>query len=158
MNVFFTNKCNIILLLLIVFMSVLNAQQEPQRLEYRYLTLTDSYQVSNTDGNRQFDIVIPATYNSKEVTHIGSQGFRYGQLTSIFLPHTIRTIYDYAFANNARLSSITIPAGVIYIEPGILINNPGLRTLVYNHKDVGDHFEQQGHQQPSNQPTRIQGD
>lgn len=53
------------------------------------------------------DVEIPAVYNNYEVTAIGNSVFSRSDITSVVMPDTIKTIYDYAFFACHNLKSVT---------------------------------------------------
>ena len=62
-------------------------------------------------------LVIPATYNDKPVTQIGSNAFRdCSELTSITIPDTVNDIGEQAFVHCRSLVSVNIPDAVTAIK------------------------------------------
>lgn len=64
------------------------------------------------------EIEIPDTHNGLPVTEIAKGGFRYGQLTAITIPNTVKKIGIAAFVNLQGLTEIFIPDSVESIENG----------------------------------------
>ncbi len=71
-------------------------------------------------GNEQWvsgNVVIPASYNGKPVTEIGSRAFRRCDgLTSITIPSSVTSMGNYAFENCRNLRSVTFAAGSAIIS------------------------------------------
>ena len=77
------------------------------------------------------EIVIPSTYNGKNVTSIGSEAFRGCEgLTSIVIPDSVTSIGGSAFYNCSGLTSIVIPDSVISIDNSAFYNCSGLTSIV----------------------------
>ena len=76
------------------------------------------YAIGNDFGvlNGDFELNIPAEYEGKPVTAIGSEAFRYiSSLTKVVIPEGVTSIGDAAFENCEGLVSVTIPASVTSI-------------------------------------------
>ena len=80
---------------------------------------TASYSVTGIGTCTDEDIEIPATYDGKPVTSIGSQAFYncFG-LTSVTIPDSVTSIGASAFSGCRGLTSVTIPNGVTSIGAG----------------------------------------
>lgn len=81
-------------------------------------TLLDNgtYSVKANNKDLAGSLTIPATYNGKNVTSIGSEAFRncYG-LTSVEIPDSVTEISGLAFDGCHALNSVNIPNSVTYI-------------------------------------------
>ena len=79
-----------------------------------YTMLDDNtYEVSVGTATNTEVIVIPATYNEKEVTRIGNDAFETcGNLMYLIIPNSIINIGDWAFRDCSNLTSIVIGSGV----------------------------------------------
>jgi len=104
---------------------------------YSYLTFKlnsdGTYYVANVKDmvNLPVNLVIPATYNGKAVTAIGSNAFlNCITLESVEIPKGITTINSYAFNGCTSLTSIEIPNGVTKIDQGVFNNCKGLTNIV----------------------------
>ena len=73
----------------------------------------ESYSVSDCNYYASGELVIPATYNGKPVTSIGSSAFeRCTSLTSVTIGNGVTTIGSSAFEECTSLTSVTIGNGV----------------------------------------------
>ena len=124
----------------------------------KFLTFTpndagNGYIVSDCDTAATGELVIPATYNGKPVTGIGSGAFSYctgltsitipdsvsriGQsafsgctgLTGITFPDSVTSIGEWAFCDCTSLTSITIPDSVTAISDYAFYNCTGLTSI-----------------------------
>lgn len=73
-------------------------------VDYKWFKDCDSYMYT--------DVVIPPFYKDKEVTSIGDKAFWEGDVTSVKMYWTIKSIGDCAFWSCRNLTSIEIPEGV----------------------------------------------
>ena len=87
--------------------------QVTEGLEYRDNGM--GYMVTGIGTASSSNIVIPATYNGKQVMYIGDSAFENcSNLTSITIPDCVVSIGHSAFKYCSNLTSVTIPDGVIY--------------------------------------------
>jgi|GEM_PF-2295788 len=89
------------------------------------------YQVSvgTAADNGATEIVIPAVYNGLLVTKIANEGFRAVNndatftsainITSVFIPTTVKSIGQYAFFGCGALKSVNIPSGITVLEEAV---------------------------------------
>ncbi len=54
--------------------------------------------------------------------------------TSFVIPSTVKKVWSYAFNKNSNITSITIPAGVVYIGGGAF-DNSNIQTLTFKNKE-----------------------
>ena len=85
------------------------------RCDYEYYTegitfdknlATDTYSVASINVSDVHDVVIPSRYNGKLVTDVLGYVVRSGEVTSITLPKSIKSIQHYAFYNCISLTNI----------------------------------------------------
>ena len=87
-------------------------------LEYT-LSSDGTYAVSGFGTCQDTNVIIPATYNGKPVTSIGSSAFRNClPLTSIEIPNSVTSIGVSAFRDCTNIVSIEIPNSVTSIGNG----------------------------------------
>ena len=68
--------------------------------------------------------------NTYKVTKIGTEAFHNNEnLTSIFIPNTVKYIGTYAFANCCMLTRITLPSDITRIEKGTFQNCTAIKSL-----------------------------
>ena len=101
-------------------------------LMLKFDTLEDgTLQVSLKDDYKSLAryIVIPSTFEGKTVTTIAEKGFDGASLVEIYLPETIDTIGEAAFASSIKLAKVNIPNGVDEIKPHTFYNCPNLNSI-----------------------------
>lgn len=80
--------------------------------ELSYIADPEGYQRYIVDGIGDFKgshLIIPETYNGWPVTKISANAFsNCSQLKSVVIPHTVKTIGDYAFSNCKKLTSAEV--------------------------------------------------
>jgi len=85
-----------------------------------FTSLGNAYSVSKGTATAA-EVVIPAFYEGKPVTHIETNGFsNYTNMTGISIPTSVTSIGNYAFNNNVNLTSIAIPNSVTNIGSSVL--------------------------------------
>jgi len=89
-------------------------------LAYTLINGDTEYSVAKGTADTTGTVVIPATYNGKNVTAIDVNAF-YGctGLTSIVIPQTVTTIGNQAFMGCTGLTSAVIPEGVTDLSTGL---------------------------------------
>lgn len=89
-----------------------------------------AYEVSKGIGTPDSDLIIPANYNGKPVTHIADDAFRACTgLSSVTIPSGVTSIGDNAFWGCSSLSSITIPASVSSIGERVFVGCDGIDSI-----------------------------
>ena len=102
-----------------------------QGVIYRFDDKTETYTVTNHEGDFNVNLVIPATIYDYPVTKIGEEALAWCELESIVLPEGIETLENYAMAG-CNLKSIIIPASVtnMHLDGGNPISdNAGLKYI-----------------------------
>lgn len=97
-------------------------------LEFK-LTEDDYYEVTGMGTCSDKHVVIPDTYNGKQVSAIGNSAFWGETIESVYIPETIWVIEDYAFRNCTSLTAIEIPENVMQMGVGILKDCTSLKEL-----------------------------
>ncbi len=118
-----------------IYTAVYGQVAEPVSDYLLYTELSDgTYSVkANPEADLPEAIAIPATYEDKAVTVIEENAFlNCASVTSISLPHGIKTIGDKAFSGCSGLSDFAIPASVISIGNKIFDSCGNLKTVYYN--------------------------
>ena len=93
----------------------------------------ESYSVTDCNTNATGTLTIPATYNGKPVTAIGSSAFEYcSSLTGITVSNGITSIGYSAFYNCSSLTSIQIPNSIISIARSAFANCHNLTYHTYD--------------------------
>ena len=64
-------------------------------------------------------VVIPSKIEEKDVTCIGRGSFRNIDITSVFVPSTVKIIYDVAFADCKNLEKVVLSEGLERIYSGV---------------------------------------
>lgn len=72
------------------------------------------------------DVTIPSEINGRTVSTIGNEAFAKqnltAPLTSVVIPDSITTIYNYAFAFNDTLTEITLPDSITWIGSSVFVD------------------------------------
>jgi len=122
---FFSNFFKIEIVIIVAIAIPLIAFYNPRILYYKY---GDGYGVFKvTRGHRQ--VVIPDTYNGKNVIAIGEKAFANTKVTNVELPQNLETIKSKAFYKCSSLSSIIIPEGVTEIRASAFENCSNLKNV-----------------------------
>lgn len=102
------------------------------QLEFTLNEGGESYSVSKKAGQvLEGGLVIPAEFDGKPVTSIGSLAFfGCGELTSVEIPTTINSIDSWAFQSCYNLAGIYIPSSVISIGLNICVGCNNLSSIV----------------------------
>ncbi|WP_342471880.1 leucine-rich repeat protein [Metasolibacillus sp. FSL H7-0170] len=74
----------------------------------------DAWTITGYQGDLPTDLIIPEEIDGINVTRIGNEAFRNGNLQSVVLPSTLEWISEKAFWGN-QLTNIVIPDNVSYI-------------------------------------------
>lgn len=82
---------------------------------FTYLEKGDFYEVEKYSGIAD-SVVIPSSFNGKEVVSIGEKAFAYDNLTRVVIPDTVTSIGAEAFAHCVHLKNLWIGSGVKHIE------------------------------------------
>ena len=103
---------------------------------YCYKELEDgnieiSFYNEETDntGNIIPELVIPSEIDNKKVTHIGQEAFRFCQIVTVTIPHSVTNIGYFSFDHCRNLKNITIPDSVTSIEMYAFNNCEGLTRI-----------------------------
>lgn len=76
-----------------------------------------SYSVSGCNPSASGSLTIPATYNGKPVTFIGTRAFyKYESLTSVTIPNSVVVLGSEAFEGCTHLVSVALPNSLASIE------------------------------------------
>lgn len=100
-----------------------------------YFTFTEledgTYSVVAKDStNMPNEVIVPYSYNDKEVTALGYKAFNNCyNITKIVLPESIKTIGSTAFQNCEALTEVNIPSGVTEIGDYTFFNCKALTTV-----------------------------
>lgn len=86
--------------------------------EFTY-TVSDGKAIITGYSGRSVSIEIPAKLDGYPVCAIGDNAFSRGRYESIKIPASVTYIGWFAFSENVRLKSVTIPASVVKAEYGI---------------------------------------
>ena len=101
---------------------------EGQCLEYEPLG-PNQYVVVGIGTVTTKEVVIPDTYNGKPVVEIMCSAFADNtHITRVVLPHTVRSINNFAFAGCKSLESVYLPDGLINIQRAAFANT-GLKSI-----------------------------
>lgn len=73
-------------------------------------------------------VIIPSEIDGKKVTSISINSFQAKGITSVTIPNTVKSVYNFAFADN-KLKSITIPDSVIRIDGYAFSGNTKLKKI-----------------------------
>ena len=105
-----------VLMVLSVFTALPMSAYAAESGDYEYWVLDDgAVEITKYIGSGG-DIVIPSVLEGKPVTSIGNEAFEYCyDITSVTIPDSVTTIYDYAFYDCSGLTSVTFGKSVEYI-------------------------------------------
>lgn len=105
-----------------------------------YTKYGDGYQVFRyTRGiTSNEEVVIPSSYNGKNVIAIGEKAFKNTKIKKVTLPETIESIKIDAFRNASNIESMTLPSSVVEIRANAFANMSNLThiTLPEGLKDI----------------------
>src|SRR5580658_7209067 len=92
--------------------------------QFTYTTNDDgTLTVSGFDGNTLGVISIPATFNGRQVTVIGTNLFNETALiTQVNVPEGVTTIDDFAFGSGENLETVNLPSTLTNIKNGAFWN------------------------------------
>lgn len=95
---------------------------------FEFSNVADGYSIKLKNKPSYGIIMVPSTYNGKNVVEIGDSAFKnYEELKSIEIPETIQRIGNQSFSGCSSLASITIPNRVTSIGDGAF---EGCRCLI----------------------------
>jgi len=72
----------------------------------------DGYEVAGIGTYENKAVVIPSSYEGKSVVRIGNGAFRDAAITSVTIPESVTEIGDYAFEACTALTSVKLPHGL----------------------------------------------
>lgn len=111
--------------------------------DYEYDFIDDDYiQITKYNGNNT-DIVIPEMIDSYIVKEIGEHAFYelteegdkgYDFITSVYIPDTVDTIYNGAFADCKSLKSVRLSANLKYLYNWVFQDDIGLTDIILPEK------------------------
>ena len=97
-----------------------------------YLSGTDSYEIGALLNSTITNIELPAQYNGKAVTVIGTGAFyELTYIKTVVIPASITTIGQGAFSSCSSLTGITIPSSVATIDTYAFYNCTNLTRVDY---------------------------
>lgn len=99
-------------------------------LEFELTDDGQGYRVLSMGTCEDTALVIPDTHEGLPVTEIGSEAFEYGDMTSVFIPHTVTSIGNLAFAYCDKLTSLTLNEGLLTIGEDAFLNCSSLKSLI----------------------------
>ena len=104
--------------------------------EVKYLSPLQTYSVKYASSMQKNDasITIPAYIDGYEIIRISDYGFAGNTASSIYIPDTVTSIGDYAFANCASLNTLCIPKSVSSIGASV-INGVSSDLVIYGDDD-----------------------
>ena len=104
--------------------------------EVKYLSPLQTYSVKYASSMQKNDasITIPAYIDGYEIIRISDYGFAGNTASSIYIPDTVTSIGDYAFANCASLNTLCIPQSVSSIGASV-INGVSSDLVIYGDDD-----------------------
>ena len=104
--------------ILIFFMPVGHAQEEKMNAggQWRYVLEDGGATITGYVEKPGGDFVVPSELDGYAVSGIGARAFEKLNITSVTIPDSVKCIGDFAFFECARLSEITIPAGVTRMD------------------------------------------
>ena len=80
----------------------------PPLLTYK-LQENDTYVITGYTALLSTKLILPHTYNGKNVSAIGTGAFANADITELVIPETVDTIAENAFSNCVKLSKVTFP-------------------------------------------------
>ena len=90
----------------------------------------DTVTVVDCDESFTGELVIPSTFEGKDVTRIGRNAFYKASLiTGVIIPNSVTVINDYAFAECSRLQNLIIPDSVKIIESSTFFKANNLENI-----------------------------
>ena len=100
---------------------------------YQYTTIGKSSCITMVNNYISGDITIPSTLDGYAVGSIDCEAFSWcKKITSITIPNTVTSIFNYAFLNCTSLKSVTFGSNVTYIGSNIFLGCVSLSDIYYN--------------------------
>ena len=108
---------------------------EKDGLYYNITSLQDlTVEVTSGDNSYEGNVTVPPTVNYSgrtfDVVRVGENAFLSSGITGVDLPHSIKTVGEYAFRYCGQLSNITIPSSITSFEHGAFGGCYGLNNVV----------------------------
>ncbi len=119
----------ILLIMLIIVPLSVQASAETEGY-YTYYIANDQAVITDVDDSISGDVVIPSELGGYPVVEISDGVFEsFPNITSVFIPESVRTIGDYAFYNCENILDITISNGVSNIGESAFASCIGIESI-----------------------------
>ncbi len=100
-------------------------------------TLTDDGYVLTAYSGTLTTLILPSTYNGKDVVALGEYAFNGTNVTTLTLPDSIKTINAYAFKDNTKIT--TIRGGTVEVGDYAFYGASNLKTMDVEITYIGDY-------------------
>lgn len=98
-------------------------------LEFDYNSDETGYVVTGIGTCSDTEVIIPATHNGLPVTEIGNDAFSMAEITSVYIPASVKKIAESAFEYCYNLQTVNVAQGLEYIDRYAFVDCISLKSI-----------------------------